>query len=414
MTLTAPASFEKTSAPVELPKLDVSPVWPSLGESRWVGLDLIRGTAGILVFLFHYADMTAGRTASNPAWEALESASFLLGSIGTNLLLLLCGLLIGKSVAQKDFSYPDFMLKRSIRLYFPYLVVILLAYAFAAVFPVFSKPHPDQNEFEYFFSQLLLLPGLFPDRPLLTVSWTLSYIFAGYCILPLLAGAYGKLFSARPGYLGVWTASLIACLTMFFVFGSPSIRLSYIPAGCILAELLRQDRVRLRGPQHLWPVLGVGFSALICRFGIELHLIDSILPTSLRTLVFFVCGLTAVSSFTLFAIFSGRFIRISGSTLAGKLLSLTGKRGYSFYLLHGAVTKTIVFFAVLLVPAAFNSWLADLLLLLFCFASALFLSHLSYHLLEGAGTRACLAFFRRPATRLQAPQCFTGSINQLN
>lgn len=413
MTLTAPPIFELTSTLVDSPKAVTSTVWSKLGQSRWIGLDLVRGAAAILVFLFHYAGMTEGRTASNPAWEALESTSLLLGSVGTNLLLLLCGLLIGKSVSHKDFSYREFVVKRSIRLYFPYIVILLLASVFAAVFPAFSKPHPDQNDLEYFLSHLLLVPGLFPDRPFLTVTWTLSYIFAGYCVLPFLASAYRRLFPDRRGYLGIWIASLLVCLGVFFAYGAPSIRLSYIPAGCILAELLRQDRVRLSGPRHLLPVIGIGFFALLCRFGIELHLADSFLAPTFKPLVYFLFGLTAVSSFTLFSIFSSRFIRLSASTSLGKLLNFTGKRGYSFYLLHGATTKMILFFALYFVPAAFNWWVTDLLLLLFCFASALAISHLSYELLETSGTTVLYSLRKSPQGRDQSQLRFPGVIRQL-
>lgn len=414
MTLTAPPILGLKSIPVDSPKVVISPVWSKLGQSRWIGLDLVRGAAAILVFLFHYAGMTAGRTASNPAWEALESTSFLLGSVGTNLLLLLCGLLIGKSVSNKGFSYREFVIKRSIRLYFPYVVILFLAAVFAAVFPAFSKPHSDQNDLEYFLIQLLLVPGLFPDRPLLTVTWTLSYIFTGYCVLPFLASAYRNLFPDRTGYLAIWIASLIACLGVFFAYGAPSIRLSYIPAGCILAELLRQNRVRLSGPRHLLPVIGIGFSALLCRFGIELHLADSFLAPALKPLVYFLFGLTAVSSFTLFSIFSSRVIRLSASTSLGKLLNFTGKRGYSFYLLHGAATKTILFIALYFVPEAFNWWVADLLLLLFCFASALAISHISYELLETSGTKVLYSLRKSSQGRGQTRIRFSAGIRQLS
>ena len=43
----------------------------------------------------------------------------------------------------------------------------------------------------YLLANLLLLPGLFPIEPLITVAWSLSYEFAYYLALPLLVAGTG-------------------------------------------------------------------------------------------------------------------------------------------------------------------------------------------------------------------------------
>jgi peptidoglycan/LPS O-acetylase OafA/YrhL len=341
-------------------------------ERRWEGLDLLRGAAALMVFLFHYFGMTGLQTKGNLAWESFESFALMLGSLGTNLLLMLSGFLISKSLSRPSFSYWEFLKRRSLRVFVPYTAIVGLTGVFLLVFPVFAKDHEGQSLASYYLQQLLLWPGLFPSRPLLTVSWTLSYIFAGYCIVPLLAMAWGR----AAGYLKLWILVLTLCLVSNVVSGLPMIRICYIPAGCILAELVMSNRAALTSAWSLGRTLVLGMAFLGLRFGLESGSGET------QRVLYFLCGLGAASSFAILSIYWSQIVHVDFQALPLRLLNFIGRRGYSFYLLHGAVTKLFVLVCVATTPWVFSSWISSTLLLITCLTVSSVVSEISFQLLE--------------------------------
>ncbi|MCX6614185.1 MAG: acyltransferase, partial [Acidobacteria bacterium] len=295
----------------------VVPTFEADAARRWEGLDLLRGLAACMVFVFHYAGMTGQHTAGNFVWECLESLALKLGSVGTNLLLMLSGFLISKSLSRASFSYGEFLKRRLLRIFVPYTAIVGLTGVFVMVFPVFAKDHGGQSLASYYLQQLLLWPGLFPSRPLLTVSWTLSYIVAGYCLVPLLALWWGR----AAGLLKLWVLVLAICLGLNVVTGLPMIRVCYIPAGCILAELVMSDRAALTSTGSLVRtfVLGLGFLGL--RFALESG------TGQVQKVLYFFCGLGAVSSLAILSIYWSSVVRVNFQALPLRALNFIGRRG---------------------------------------------------------------------------------------
>mgnify|MGYP003868166649 CR=1 FL=1 len=339
---------------------------------RWEGLDLLRGVAACMVFVFHYAGMTSPYTGGNFAWESFEALALKLGSVGTNVLLMLSGFLISKSLSRPTFSYWEFLIRRSLRIFVPYTAIVGLTGVFLMVFPVFAKDHAGQSLAAYYLQQLLLWPGLFPSRPLLTVSWTLSYIFAGYCIIPLVAILWGR----AAGYLKLWVLVLSLCLVLNVLTGCPMIRVCYIPAGCILAELVMRDQAALTSRWSLLRTLVLGLAFLSLRFALESE------PGEVRRVLYFFCGLGTVSSLAILSIYWSQIVRVNFQILPLRVLNFIGRRGYSFYLLHGAVTKLFVLVCVATAPGVFAHWFTSASLLLICLVVSSVVAEISFQLLE--------------------------------
>ncbi len=103
---------------------------------------MLRALAMVFVFLYHYAGFLSPLTQGAPWLDALEELVLRLGSIGTNLFLLLAGLFVARSVARDNFRYGAFLARRVIRIYPPYLLVVVAALLFWLVFPGFARfPH---------------------------------------------------------------------------------------------------------------------------------------------------------------------------------------------------------------------------------------------------------------------------------
>ena len=350
----------------------IEPSFEAVSARRWEGLDLLRGFAACMVFVFHYAGMTAPYTTGNFAWECLESLALKLGSVGTNVLLMLSGFLISKSLSNPSFSYWEFLKRRSLRIFVPYTAIVGLTGVFVLVFPVFAKDHGGQSLASYYLQQLLLWPGLFPSRPLLTVSWTLSYLVAGYCIVPLLAIWWGR----SAGLLKLWVLVLATCLALNVATGFPMIRVCYIPAGCILAELVMSDRAALTSLWSLLRVFALGLAFLSLRFTLESEI------GQLRKVLYLFCGLGAVSALAILSIYWSQIVKVNFQALPLRALNFIGRRGYSFYLVHGAVTKLFVLVCVANLPGIFAHWFTSTVLLLICLAVSSVVAEFSYQLLE--------------------------------
>lgn len=360
----------------------MKPTESSPVQGRWASLDALRGLAALVVFLFHYVCMTGGHTNGWALWEKVESLALYAGSLGTNLLLLLCGFFIGKSLTDPDFSYANFLSKRVVRLYVPYAALLVAAMAFWAVFPAFAKNHPGQSDLEYFANQMLLVPGLFTDRPVLTVSWTLSYIFSAYCLLPLVAKEFRKWFGGTMGLAALWMGCVVGVLTTNYFWDWTLNRVAYIPAGCMLAEVLFRRQWWISRRWHMAALLFIAVVAGMARYSVLHFTAQAGLGAAEIALCASVFGLTSLSSLTLFFIASGPVLGRRFSSFHSRFLCFVGRRGYSFYLLHGVATKVMVVLVLSSVPGWLGLGLFPAVFMLFCLGASILAADLSFRVLE--------------------------------
>lgn len=346
---------------------------------RWEILDILRASAALLVFAFHYIGLTSAMTSGSELWEAIELLGLRSGSLGTNLLLMLSGLLIALSVAKSDFHYPTFLFRRGVRVYLPYLVVLFAGFATAIAIPGVSKPIHWDRPLAHVLEQLVLLPGLFPDRPFLTVSWTLSYVVAGYLVVPLFAMAFERVGLPR---ILAWWSVFILCFSGYMTFGFPSLRMCYIPAGCLMYKLYlttRADQPRRLYWQWLLLVLATAVLSKLTLKGSAVELVAGPLETPIFVFLSGLAGVTAVCVLAL--ALADRFpLHYEKAPLLW--LQMLGRRGYSFYLLHGPVTKCTVLIMSGILGKAIADWWVNLCVLALSLTLSVICTDILYNVVE--------------------------------
>src|SRR5262249_31126812 len=117
---------------------------------------------------------------------ALTQSLRVIGDTGVDLFFVLSGYLIYGSLIARRQAFLPFISRRIERIYPAFVVVFALYVALAFAFPMENKiPGNVVDGALYLVANVLLLPGLFPIRPLNTVAWSLSYEMFFYLVIPL-------------------------------------------------------------------------------------------------------------------------------------------------------------------------------------------------------------------------------------
>ena len=360
---------------------------PLFQMARWETFDMLRALAMVFVFLYHYAGFLSPLTQGAPWLDAMEELVLQLGSIGTNLFLLLAGLFVARSVARDNFRYEAFLARRVIRIYPPYLLVVLAALLFWLLFPAYAKFRPGATPFSVFWENLFLIPGLFPQRPALTVTWTLSWIMAAYVVLPLPLIALRRLAERAWWRIAILSGVLLVyvVLACYTSLGSP--RVGYLLAGCVIFELVTIAPVDYAGHRRMARMLLLGGTALLLRIAVQTagawgvyEAARRVLSTSLG-----LCGLSllAVAAFIAQLLHPLHYYQFPWNPIRQ-----LGRIGFSFYLLHGPVTKLFAFQVLYPLPRLWDKPYAGWLVMPVCFLAA------------GAASAALFFWIERPLQRL--------------
>lgn len=281
------------------------------GKIRWGGADNVRALSMLAIFTFHACTVLHH-----------EEPRFLvdLCRFGSDLFLLLSGCLIYQSVTGSGSKYSEFI-ERRIRRIYPVFLAILGFYLLVLypVFPAYSKISGGPYEvFLTIAANVTLLPLAFGVTPIITVSWTLGYIFLFYVVgYPII-----RWTQPSPPAHRIWMWSALVILT-FLIAG----RAAMLPLGIILAETLRRSRL------PLWALTLCAAATARC-FPVEKH-------------VQLVC--VGIAAFA----FCWWMLPLSWNSLPARLLS---KISYSFYLTHGLAILGVARLAlppVMAIPAAF-------------------------------------------------------------
>lgn len=284
----------------------------------------MRGFAVFLVFLVHYATLSMPWITRHSTLAGFADALHTLGNAGVDLFFVLSGYLIYGSVITRATPFMPFIRRRIARIYPAFCVVFALYLALSFLFPKESKIPPGALEgWTYVLQNFLLLPGLFPIEPLITVAWSLSYEMFYYLAIPLLVALFGlRQRSSR------WRVAFFVALGVGFAvycthFGGPA-RLIMFIAGILLHEALRR------------PTFAAPSSALVLGL-----LIAGLLATTISIEGTYMVKMLVLfaSFFTLcYACFSdpGTWLARGFSWTPMRWL---GNMSYSYYLLHGMALK---------------------------------------------------------------------------
>lgn len=305
----------------------------------------MRGFAVFLVFLVHYVTLIKPWIADDATLLALSTALHTIGNAGVDLFFVLSGYLIYGSLISRPHLFMRYMTRRVARIYPAFIAVFLIYLFLSFAFPAENKiPASPLEGILYLSQNFLLLPGLFPIEPMITVAWSLSYEMFYYLAIPVLIA----LFRLRERS-SIWRAAFfltVATLLASYcaIYGGP-VRLIMFISGILLHEAINSRRTP--GPDGV-----IGLVALIC------GLLATLLPVTGNFGIALKIGILFVTFFLFcLACFRAPHAWLA-KTFAWTPMRWLGNMSYSYYLLHGLTLKTAFLALAVMLPAAHDgSWL---------------------------------------------------------
>ena len=281
----------------------------------------LRGFAVLLVFLVHYVALIQPWIAQDAALLAFAEALGTIGNSGVDLFFVLSGYLIYGSLVTRYQPLLSYFTRRIQRIYPAFTATFAVYTVLSLVFPAESKIPSDGGEGAlYLLQNLLLLPGLLPIQPMITVAWSLSFEMFYYLALPLLIAAL-KL-RRRSSAWRVTSFLIIAVSFSIFtaIFGGP-VRLIMFVSGILLFETLNHSQWRVSGTAGL-VALAVGLLGMLLPIAGPA---GEALRISILFVAFFVLCLACFRTPT----------ALLPLALSWAPLRWLGNMSYSYYLIHG-------------------------------------------------------------------------------
>ena len=307
----------------------------------------LRGFAVFLVFLVHYVSTLEPWIRPGSGLHALAGALHTIGVSGVDLFFVLSGFLIYGSLLGREQRFLPFMKRRWQRIYPAFLVVFALYVALSFALPGESRiPASFAAAAAYLGANLLLLPGLLPIEPLITVAWSLSYEMFYYLALPLVIGIGALRRRRRSARVALWCGLALGVALYCGLRGGP-VQLVMFLAGMLLHEALAGRALPAPGGAAALAALAAGFGAM---------LVPTVGPAGYAVKV-------SILFVAFFLLCHECFSHASGWLARGfswTPLRWLGNMSYSYYLLHGLALKAafvVVAKALGGMPPAAGDWL---------------------------------------------------------
>lgn len=353
---------------------------PVSSQGRIVPMEGMRGFAAMLVFLVHFRALF-GHYAEG---TVLFSPVYVLGALGhtgVDVFFILSGYLIYGIVMDGRFTFWRFFDRRVRRLYPTFLVVFAVYLSASLLLPTRSKlPSSWLEATPYVAANLLMLPGMLPIKPIITVAWSLSYEWFFYLLLPVVVASL--VIRKWP-----WQRRAVFFVALSAVYGGlaargnlPNSRLILFGAGILLWEVLHSTKVAsaLRRPGEFAAaalftlnLLAIGlYGSHIGTLDVVLEKVPGFYAPSLFVTGFF---------FTLYSIAYGGFL---SRIFSWKPLRWMGNMSYSYYLIHGITLVCILAVAQRLSRTTHLSAPAFLLVFVACFSATVATSGILYLSIE--------------------------------
>ena len=299
----------------------------------------LRGLAVGLVFGLHYVTLLRPWLHAAPTLAAGTDIVGAVGQFGVDLFFVLSGYLIYGSLIKRDQPIGRFWIRRVERIYPAFTVVFLLYVALSFTIAPENKIPPGRPDAAmYLLQNFLLLPGLFPINPLITVQWSLSFEIFFYLTIPIVIAALRlrrvPSLARLAGVIVATVGFVAACVALPW-----PIRLISFLIGMLLVEL------EGLGVSPLLPL----WAAVAAVFGVAARFLTDSFDAQIVAVAI---GWGALC-YTCFR---------SPSTWLGRLFSWTplrwlGNMSYSYYLLHGVTLKAAVIVVAAIAPPATSHWL---------------------------------------------------------
>lgn len=310
----------------------------------------LRGFAVFLVFLVHFVTLTKPWVSSSPGFLLFTDSLHTIGNAGVDLFFVLSGYLIYGSLLSRRQQFLRFMSRRIKRIYPAFAAVFAAYVVLSFVFPAENKiPSPATDGAIYLVENFLLLPGLFPIEPMITVAWSLSYEMFYYLAIPLII-----LILRLHDRSAIWRTTFflsIALLTVIYcALNGGHLRLIMFISGIVLYEAMNSRHVTS-------PPIALGLLALLVGLLSTLIPINGSVGSALKVSILF------VAFFTLCLVCFRSPSSWLPRTFSWTPLRWLGNMSYSYYLLHGLALKAgFLALSKQLAAASYGPWLFWVLL----------------------------------------------------
>lgn len=286
----------------------------------------MRGFAVFLVFLAHYVSLMSPWLSKDSAIAEFAEAIHAVGNVGVDLFFVLSGYLIYRSMLGRDQSILRFFRRRVERIYPCFLVVLLLYLVISVARPADSKiAGSGIDACVYILQNLLLLPGIFPIVPIITVAWSLSYEMMFYVAIPLLIITL-KLRERGTRWRVAFFLIVAAGIAAYSALFAGHVRLIMFVSGILLNEAMREPS--LKAPGNTAAVI-----ALVCAMAAASVPTYGSLAYTVKVIVLF--GAFFVMCYSCFS----RPAEWLAQQFSHKHIRWLGNMSYSYYLLHGLTLK---------------------------------------------------------------------------
>jgi exopolysaccharide production protein ExoZ len=226
----------------------------------------LRGFAVFLVFLVHYVSLVEPWTPVGSVTWQVGRAMHTIGNSGVDLFFVLSGYLIYGSLMDRPQPFAGFMQRRMQRIYPAFLVMLFLYLVLSFVFPSESKlPATLEEGSVYALQNLLLLPGIFPIEPIITVAWSLSYEMLYYLTVPLAILTLGLRHRDAAWRVCFFVVVTVA-IFIYCAFNGGHVRLVMFIAGILLYEALKSTALATPSSFIAVALLLAGLSMMLLPF----------------------------------------------------------------------------------------------------------------------------------------------------
>lgn len=286
----------------------------------------LRGLAVTLVFFVHYVALILPWISPSSSALDVIHALHMIGNSGVDLFFVLSGYLIYGSLIARPQPFVGFMRRRIKRIYPTFIAVFVIYLLLSYIFPTENKiPHETGAAAVYLLQNFLLLPGIFPIEPMITVAWSLSYEMFYYLTMPLLIGLFALRSKSSGFRVGFFITLSVLTVIALVNFGGPANLLMFV-AGIMLFEVIKTKALPAPSSLIAGLALIVGLASTLIHYESEHNFIYRILILSISFFTVCLCCFIAPDA-ALPRAFSWTPLR------------WLGNMSYSYYLIHGLALK---------------------------------------------------------------------------
>lgn len=310
------------------------------GSSRVIPMEGLRGLAVLLVVFVHYHALFGEHLARGTWLRAASGFLGLIGNTGVDLFFVMSGYLIYGALIRRKVPYLKFTRRRIARIYPTFLAVFAVYLVLSALFPGKNKIHGHfYSAGAYVLENLLLLPGIFKIRAIISVAWSLSFEFFFYLTIPLvIVVTQMRNWKSRArliAFIVVWVGIAAGSGPhVFFVMPDYARMISFV-AGIVLYEVVSAGNVRSR----LSRTSEVSAICLVVGALVLFYLIHQprAVAFSHRLPVYFIISV----AFFFFTLNTVAFPGVLSRMFSWSPIRYLGNMSYSYYLIHGLTLQAL-------------------------------------------------------------------------